>query len=112
MKRRFSLNQRHSEICGEEAVVVRAGVARRGGDDLGHLGAGCEAAGVQAALGADHGGGLLVLATRLPLATPGEPALERVEKKCAESCPELSEKAVFEDEEAVKPGGGLGTHIY
>ena len=69
-------------------------MARSGGDDLGHLGAGCEAAGVQAALGADHGGGLLVLATRLPLATPGEPALERVEKKCAESCPELSEKVL------------------
>ena len=37
---------KQSEICGEEAVVVRAGVARSGGDDLGHLGAGCGAAGV------------------------------------------------------------------
>ena len=85
---------RQSEICCEEPVGIRAGVARRGGDHLGHLGAGCPAAGVQPALGADHGGGLLLLATRLPLATPGEPALDRVEKKCAESCPELSEKVV------------------
>ena len=94
MKRGSSLHQRQSEICSEEAVVVRAGVARRGGDDLGHLGAGCGAAGVQPALGADDGGGLLVLARRLALATPGEPALDRVEKKCAESCPKLSEKVM------------------
>ena len=85
---------RQSEICSEETIGVRAGVARRGGDYLGHFGAGGPAAGVQPALGADHGGGLLLLATRLPLATPGEPALDRVEKKCAESCPELSEKVV------------------
>ena len=69
-------------------------MARRGGDYFGHLGASGPTAGVQPALGADHGGGLLLLATRLPLATPGEPALDRVEKKCAESCPELSEKVM------------------
>ena len=85
---------RQSEISGEETIGVRAGVTCRGGDHLGHLGAGCPAAGVQPALGSDHGGGLLLLATRLSLATPGEPALDRVEKKCAESCPELSEKVV------------------
>lgn len=67
-------------------------MTRRGGDDLGHLGAGGEAAGVHPALGADDGGGLLVGATRLPLAATGEPPLDRVEKKCTESCAELSEK--------------------
>ena len=67
-------------------------MTRRGGDDLGHLGACGEAAGVHPALGADDGGGLLVRAARLPLAAPGEPALDRVEKKCTEGCAELSEK--------------------
>ena len=87
-----SLKPRQSEICGKEPVRVWAGVACRGGDNLGHLGAGSQAAGVYPALGADDGGGLLLRAARLPLATSRKPALDWVEKKCTESCAELSEK--------------------
>ena len=69
-------------------------MARRGGDDLGHLGAGGQPAGVQPALDSDHGGGFLVLVrpNPLPPAASRKPALDRVKKKCTKSCPELSEE--------------------